>query len=275
MTEQNAIVDYIKSQKPGFIPRVGLVLGSGLGSLGDEIKDSVKIPFSTIPAFPKSSVAGHKGQLILGTLGNMPIACMQGRVHGYEGAESSAFKLFIRTLKLLGCEMVFITNASGSLRQEVGPGQLMMISDHVNFSHRNPLIGMNEDEFGERFHAMDNAYDPQLRKRLHDIAKKINIPLAEGVYMGVTGPSFETPAEIRAYKLLGADCIGMSTVPEVIIARHCGLRVAAIASITNFGVGMQEESLTHEGTLHYGQIAAKNLSKLITETLESLHREPC
>ncbi len=275
MSNIHNIVNYIKSQKPNFTPRVGLILGSGLGSLGDAIQESTKLPFSSIPDFPKSTVAGHKGQLILGTLGNMPVACMQGRIHGYEGAESSAFKLFIRTLKLLGCEMLFITNASGSLRLEVGPGELMMITDHINFSHRNPLIGMNDDEYGERFNPMDNAYDPLLRKRLHDIAKKINITLAEGVYIGVTGPSFETPAEIRAYKILGADCIGMSTVPEVIIARHCGLRVAAIASITNFGVGMQEESLSHEGTLHYGQIAAKNLSRLITETLESLSHDPC
>ena len=270
MSELNTIINYIKSQKSNFTPRVGLILGSGLGSLGDEIKDSTKLPFSSIPGFPKSSVAGHKGQLILGTLGNMPVACMQGRVHGYEGAESSAFKLFIRTLKSLGCEIIFVTNAAGSLRQEVGAGELMLITDHINFSHRNPLIGPNEDEFGERFHAMDNAYDPALQKRLHDIAKKLNINLAEGVYMSVTGPSFETPAEIRAYKLLGADAIGMSTIPEVIIARHCGL-----SSITNLGAGMSEESLSHAGTLHYGQIAAKNLSRLITETLESLHREPC
>ena len=275
MSELNNIVSYIKAQKSNFTPRVGLVLGSGLGSLGDEIKDSVKIPFAAIPGFPKSTVQGHKGQLILGTLGNMPVACMQGRIHGFEGAEGSSFKLFIRTLKLLGCEMLFITNASGSLRLDVSPGELMMITDHINFSHRNPLIGANEDEFGVRFNAMDDAYDPTLRKRIHDVAKKFNITLAEGVYIGVTGPTFETPAEIRAYKILGGDCIGMSTIPEVIVARHCGLRVTAIASITNFGVGMQEESLTHEGTLHYGQIAAKNLSKLITETLESLHREPC
>lgn len=275
MSDLNNIISYIKSQKPNFTPRVGLILGSGLGSLGDEIKDSTKLPFSTIPDFPKSTVAGHKGQLILGTLGNMPVACMQGRIHGYEGAESTAFKLFIRTLKLLGCEMLFVTNAAGSLRTEVGPGELMMLTDHINFSHRNPLIGMNDDEYGERFNAMDNAYDPTLRKRLHDIAKKTNITLAEGVYVGVTGPSFETPAEIRAYKILGADCVGMSTIPEVIIARHCGLRVAAISSITNFGVGMQDESLSHEGTLHFAQIAAKNLSRLITETLESLSHDPC
>ena len=275
MSDISTIVKYIQAQKPHFTPRVGMILGSGLGSVGNEIKDSVKLPFSSIPGFPQSSVAGHKGQLILGTLGNMPVACMQGRIHGYEGTEGTAYKLFIRTLKLLGCEILFVTNAAGSLREEVGPGELMLITDHINFSHRNPLIGPNEDEFGERFHAMSDAYDPLLRKRIHNIAKKIHIPLAEGVYVSVTGPSFETPAEIRAYRVLGADAVGMSTVPEVIIARHCGLRVAAISSITNLASGMTDESLSHEGTLHYGQIAAKNLSRLLIETLESLHHEPC
>lgn len=268
------IVNYIQSQKTNFKPRVGMILGSGLGSLGDEIKDSVKLPFSTIPNFPKSTVVGHKGQLILGTLGNIPIACMQGRIHGFEGAESTAFKLFIRTLKLLGCDTLFVTNASGSLREEVGPGELVLVSDHINFGQRNPLIGPNEDEFGERFHPMDDAYDPILRKRFHECAKKLNIKLADGIYMSVTGPSFETPAEIRAYRTLGADCIGMSTVPEVIIARHCGLRVAAISSVTNLAAGMAE-SLTHEGTLHHAGIAAKNLSRLIIEMLESLNHDPC
>jgi xanthosine phosphorylase len=275
MSDINNIVKYIQSQKPNFTPRVGMILGSGLGSLGDEIKDSIKLPFASIPGFPKSSVAGHKGQLILGTLGNMPIACMQGRIHSYEGAESTAFKLFIRTLKLLGCEILFITNAAGSLHEEVGPGELMLISDHINFSHRNPLIGPNDDEFGERFHAMDNAYDPALRIRIHETAKQHRIPLSEGVYMSVTGPSFETPAEIRAYRIMGADCIGMSTIPEVIIARHCGLRIAAFSSVTNLGAGMSDESLSHEGTLYHAQIAAKNLSRLIVKTLESIHDDPC
>lgn len=275
MSDIHSTVKYIQSQKPNFTPRVGIILGSGLGALGDEIKDSTAFPFSSLAGFPTSSVAGHKNQLILGMLGNMPVACMQGRIHSYEGADSAAFKTFIRTMKLLGCEMMFITNAAGSLREEVGAGQLMLISDHINFQHRNPLIGPNDDEFGERFHPMDDAYDPSLRKRIHEVSKKLNIPLAEGVYMSVTGPSFETPAEIRAFRILGADCVGMSTVPEVILAKHCGLRVAAISSITNLGAGMSDESLSHTGTLHYAQIAAKNLSALIIETLESLHHEPC
>lgn len=275
MSDISNIVKYIQKQKPNFTPRVGMILGSGLGSVGNEIKDSVKLPFSSIPGFPQSSVAGHKGQLILGTLGSTAVACMQGRIHGYEGTEGTAYKLFIRTLKLLGCEILFVTNAAGSLHEKVGPGELMLISDHINMNHRNPLIGPNNDEFGDRFHAMTDAYDSILRKRIHNIAKKIHIPLTEGVYISVTGPSFETPAEIRAYRVLGADAVGMSTVPEVIIARHCGLRVAAISSITNLAAGMADETLSHEGTLHYGQIAAKNLSRLLIETLESLHHEPC
>ena len=269
------IIDFIQRQKPGFKPQIGLILGSGLGALAQDIQDAVSIPFSDIPEFPISTVSGHKGHLILGILGNMPVACYQGRIHGYEGTEASAFKYFIRTLKLLGCESLLITNASGSLRQDVGPGELMLITDHINLQHRNPLIGLNEDEFGERFTAMDNAYDAHLNNRLHETARVLSIPLHDGVYMGVTGPVFETPAEIRAFKILGADCVGMSTVPEVLIARHCGLRVAAIASITNFGAGLQSESISHTGTLHYGQLASKNVSRLITATLESLHAKPC
>lgn len=278
MADIHSIIQHIQTQKPGFQPQVGIILGSGLGSLGHEIQDSTKLSFPSIPGFPRSTVVGHEGQLILGTLGNTPVACMQGRIHGYEGVENKDFKLFIRTLKLLGCHTLFITNAAGSLREEVGPGELMLISDHINFHHRNPLIGPHDEDekiFGERFHAMDNAYDHALRERIHVIARKLDIKLAEGVYMSVTGPSFETPAEIRAYRTLGADCIGMSTVPEVIIARHCGLRVAAIASITNLASGMSSEVLSHDGTLHYAQIAAKNLSKLIVAMLESLQRDPC
>lgn len=268
-------VEVIKKHRPNFIPTIGIILGSGLGQLAEQIENPTVISYADIPGFPVSTVAGHAGQMILGELGNMPVVCLKGRVHGYEGATPENFKTFIRTLKLLGCETLLITNASGSLREDVGPGELVLINDHINLQHRNPLMGPNDDEFGPRFFAMDNAYDPILRKRFHKVAQELNINLTEGVYVGVTGPVFETPAEIQAFRILGGHVVGMSTVPEVIVARHCGLRIATVAAITNFGAGMQAESLSHEGTLHYGQLSAEKLSRLIIHVVKSLKHDPC
>jgi len=267
--------DVILKKCAGFKPKLGLILGSGLSSLADQIQNPIIIPYSELPGFPVSTVAGHKGCLVLGHLNDMPVACMQGRIHPYEGAPYSTFKSIIRTFKLIGCDTLILTNASGSLREHVGPGRLMLITDHINLHYGNPLIGHNDEEFGPRFFAMDNAYDPALRKRFHKIAETLEIKLAEGVYVGVPGPNFETPAEIRMYRLIGGDAVGMSTIPEVIVARHCGLRVAAVAAVTNFAAGMSSEEITHEGTLHYGQIAAKDMARLITTVAESLHRDPC
>jgi xanthosine phosphorylase len=268
-------LSFIQQQKPGFKPKLALILGSGLGDLANQIQDAVKIPFGEIPLFPRSTVAGHKGQLVLGSLGKMPVACMQGRIHGYEGGDSTVFMIFIRTLKLLGCEILIITNASGSLRKEVGTGQLSLITDHINLQHRNPLIGPNDDEFGPRFFAMTDAYDPALNKRIHQVAQQLAIPLHEGVYVGLTGPCFETAAEIRALRTLGGDLVGMSTVPEVLIAKHCSLRVAAIASVTNLAADISKEVLSHEVTLQGAHLAATNLSYLIVSVLESLVNDPC
>lgn len=263
----------IQARTPNFKPKIGLILGSGLGSLADQIENAVAIPYSELPGFPVSTVAGHAGRLVLGTLGGVPVACCQGRVHGYEGTSAESFKIFIRTLKLIGCETLFITNASGSLQSDVGPGELMQITDHINLNPGNPLVGPNDEEFGPKFFPMDDAYDPLLQKRFQDVAEQLDIKLAKGVYVGVMGPCFETPAEIRAFRTLGGDCVGMSTVSEVLVARHCGLRVAAVAAITNFAAGMSDELITHEGTLHHGKIAASNLAKLIIATLESLKDE--
>jgi len=265
----------IQNRTPGFTPKIGLVLGSGLGSLADQLENAISIPYAELPGFPVSTVAGHAGRLVLGMLGGVPVACCQGRVHGYEGTSGLGFKHFIRTLKEIGCETLLLTNASGSLRTDVGPGELMLINDHINFQPGNPLIGPNDEDFGPRFFPMDDAYDIHIRERFHTVAKKLNIKLAEGVYISVTGPGFETPAEIRAFRILGADAVGMSTVPEVLVARHCGLRVAAVAAITNFATGMSDEKITHEGTLHFGKLAATNLARLITATIESMKHEPC
>lgn len=273
MTHPSEPANVIQQRAPNFKPKIGLILGSGLGSLADQIENAIAIPYSELPGFPVSTVAGHAGRLVLGTLNGVPVACCQGRVHGYEGTSAEGFKIFVRTLKLIGCEILLITNASGSLRQDIGPGELMLINDHINLNPGNPLVGRNEEEFGPKFFPMDDAYDSQLREHIHVIAKQLGIKLADGVYVGVLGPCFETPAEIRAFRTLGGDCVGMSTVQEVIVARHCGLRVAAVAAITNFASGMSDEEITHEGTLHFGKLAATNLAKLITATVESLEHE--
>lgn len=263
-------VAYIQQRTPNFIPKVAIILGSGLSSLADQISNTVVIPYSDIPGFPQSSVAGHPGKLILGYLENMPVVCMQGRAHLYEGTSWQTLKILIRTIYSLGCSILVLTNASGSLRLDIGPGELMLITDHINFQPGNPMVGINEDEFGPRFFSMDAAYDYDLRTRLLTIAHKLNIKLAQGVYISMLGPLFETPAEIRAFRTLGADAVGMSTVPEVIVARHCGLRVAAISGITNFAAGMSNEILSHEHTLQHAKLFAPNMTRLISELMKDL-----
>lgn len=259
-----------KKIKPDFTPRVGLVLGSGLGGLADLLTDATSIPYADLPGFPVSTIQGHAGRLVLGYLEGVPIACLQGRVHYYEGAQNDKIKNIVRTLRVLGCDIFIATNASGSLRPDVGPGNLMMIRDHINMQGINPLLGSNDDEFGGRFIGMENAYDPVLREILHASAKEIGFSLAEGVYLSVLGPMFETPAEIRAFRTLGADAVGMSTVSEVIVARHCGLRVAVIAAITNFASGMSDEKITHDGTLHFAGQVTERMTLLIKGFLRKL-----
>jgi len=255
--------DVLREHAPGFRPRLGIVLGSGLGGLADLLEDAVAIPYAEIPGFPPSTVAGHAGRFVLGTLDGVPVACMQGRFHLYEGHPPAVIKLPIRTFAALGVEALLLTNAAGSLRAEAGPGSLMLITDHLNFQWTNPLIGPNDDAWGERFVGLEDAYDPALRSRLLDLAAGLGIRLHEGVYCALLGPLFETPAEIRAYRVLGADAVGMSTVPEVIVARHAGLRVAAISAITNLAVGMSDVPVDHEQTLRGAAIAAADLTRLV------------
>lgn len=275
MTYPSQAATTINSRAPGFKPKIGIILGSGLGSLADQIQNPIIIPYPELRGFPISTVPGHAGRLVLGNLGGLPVACLQGRVHAYEGATAEDFKVFIRTLHLIGCEILLITNASGSLRTDVKPGELMLISDHINLNPRNPLMGLNDEEFGPRFFPMNDAYDKKLRDRFQQVSKQQKIKLAEGVYCGVLGPNYETPAEIRAFRILGADAVGMSTVPEVLVARHCGLRVAVIAAISNFAAGMSDETLTHENVLITGKSAANDMSRLLVAFLESWQREPC
>jgi xanthosine phosphorylase len=256
-------VAIIKKLASGFVPKVGMILGSGLGAISSQIEDAVSISYADLPNFSVNPVAGHGSKLHLGILKGVPVACLEGRTHLYEGGIAvEVIKTLIRTLKLLGCEILLTTNAVGSLLLDVPPGHLVLVKDQMNFMFDNPLIGKNDDEFGPRFVSMDNAYDANLRKRMLQVAQKINIPLREAVYLASSGPTFETHAEIHAYKTLGADVVGMSTVPETILARHCGLRVVTVSAVTNFAAGLSSEILSHEGTLRGAALAIENLVKL-------------
>jgi len=252
------------------VPRVGIVLGSGLGAVAGAVADAVSLPYAELPGFGLSSVAGHARTLHLGTIAGVPVAVLEGRAHLYEGVEPVALSVPIRTLRALGAESLLLTNAAGSLVAGVTPGRLMALTDHINMMGVNPLVGPNDDAVGPRFVAMGAIYDRDLRAGLHAAARAEGIPLAEGVYLAVTGPAFETPAEIRAFRVLGADAVGMSTVPEAIVAAHCGLRVAAISCITNLAEGMSGEALSHEGTLAAAAVGARDLARLIPRYLGAL-----
>jgi xanthosine phosphorylase len=249
--------------RAGRSPRVGIVLGSGLGAVADAVNDANVIPYDDLPGFPRPTVAGHAGRAVLGDLAGVTVAVLQGRQHLYEGPPHAPIRTPIRALQAAGADTLILTNTAGSLRPELGPGSLMAIADHINLAGHNPLVGPNDDAIGPRFPSLRDAYDPELRATLHATAEELGIPLADGVYLAVSGPSFETPAEIRAFKTLGADAVGMSTVPETILARHAGLRVAAISTITNLAEGLSAEPLSHEQTLRDAQRAAGDLSRLI------------
>jgi xanthosine phosphorylase len=251
-------------------PRVGIVLGSGLGAMADRVEKPVVVSYEQLPGFPRTTVEGHAGRAVLGTIAGVPVAVLQGRAHLYEGGEPDAVRIPIRALRGAGADIVVLTNAAGSLHPDVGPGRLMAISDHINLTGVNPLVGPNDPTLGPRFPALRDAYDPILLGELRMAARELRIPLAEGVYLAVSGPSFETPAEIRAFRVLGADAVGMSTVHETIVARHCGLRVAAVSVITNYAEGLSDEALSHEQTLRDAERAAGDLSRLLLRFLERI-----
>ena len=264
-----AAVEIVK-RAPGLAPRVGIILGSGLGGLADHVTDAVVVPYGDIPGFPATGVQGHAGKLVLGRLGGVAVACMVGRAHAYEGHGVDVMAAPVRTMKELGCELLYLTCAAGSLRHDVGPGRLMMITDHINLLGGNPLVGANADAYGPRFVPLEDAYDPALRALQRRVAGEKGIELAEGIYCAWLGPSFETPAEVRMIRGLGADAVGMSTVPECILARHCGLKVIALAAITNFGVGLAAEPVDHDRTLAAATAAANDMQTLIVGLLELL-----
>lgn len=264
MTTLAEAVQLIKRYSPHFSPKVGLILGSGLGDIADQITHATTIPFQAL-GLQTGLVTGHASLFVLGQLQGISVACLKGRLHYYEGVSYEPMCVLIRVLKLLGCHSIIITGAAGSLRQEIVSGDIMVIKDHINFQGNNPLIGPNDESIGPRFPSLENAYDRDHRQTFTEISERLHITAHQGTYLALSGPSFETPAEIRACQILGADAIGMSIVPDVIIARHCGLKVLGLAAISNLAVGLSEEKVTHEVTLRYATLAARKLAKLIPE----------
>lgn len=248
-------------------PRVALVLGSGLGAVAEALVAPQTIPYADLPGFPRPSVAGHGGNLVLGELAGLPLAVLQGRAHYYEHGRADGMNLALATLKELGCEQLILTNAAGSLRHEAGPGSLMLIADHINFAGVSPLFGLDGNA---RFVDLVDAYDAGERRRVKAVAERLGVSLSEGVYVWFCGPHFETPAEIKAAQILGGDAVGMSTVPEAIVARMLGLKVTAISMITNLAAGLSDQVISHEQTMQAATGAAADMTRLLTAYLEEL-----
>ncbi len=266
-------VDAIRARVPACAPRVGLVLGSGLNGIAAAIENATAINYAALPGFPRPSVEGHAGRLVLGRLGGVEIACLQRRVHLYEGVPAAAVNVLPRTMKALGCEILILTNAAGSLRPEIEPGAIAVIEDHINLLGQNPLAGPNDAAVGPRFPDMSEVYDRGLRARTQAVAARLGIALCSGVYLATLGPSFETPAEIRAFRALGGELVGMSTVPEAISARHCGLKVIGLSIVTNLAAGLADHALSHDETLTVAAQAADRLQRLLLGLLEELARD--
>src|SRR5580692_2014695 len=234
-------------------PTIGLILGSGLGGFADELSDATRIPYASIPFFPRSTAVGHAGQMVVGKIGNIAVAAMQGRVHLYEGYSPNEAAFPVRVFGRMGIRALILTNAAGGINREYKQGALVMITDHLNLQGSNPLVGPNDDRFGTRFPDMTHAYCNEYREIALRAAKRIRKTLHQGVYAGLLGPSYETPAEIRYLRTIGADLVGMSTIPEVIVARHMGLKVLAISCVTNMAAGISDEVLNHEDVLAAGE----------------------
>lgn len=257
------IASQIKSRMGNFKPETAIILGSGLGNLGEAIEDKIIIKYQDIKGFPQVNIQGHLGQLIIGRLEGKDVLCMQGRIHLYEGHAPQIINTIIKAFHILGIKNLIVTNAAGSLRKDLVPGSIMLIRDHINLSGFNPLIGTNDEKYGPRFPDMSDAYNTQIRNKAKEIAQQQDIKLEEGVYLMVSGPNFETAAEIKAFQILGADSVGMSTVPEVICAIHSGMKVLGFSVITNFGTGLRDGMQSHAETLREGEKAAINLTKLV------------
>ena len=257
-------VEFIKSKITGDF-EIGIILGSGLGTLGEKIENPKCIDYADIPDFPVSTAPGHVGRFVFGQLNGKNVMCMQGRIHLYEGYEVSSVVMPIRVMKMMGVKTLIVTNAAGGINENFDVGDIMVISDHINFTGRNCLIGKNDDRFGCRFPDMSFGYSPELSRVAFNCAKRLNMKLQKGVYIGCTGPSYETPAEIRAFRIMGADAVGMSTVQEVIAANHCGINVLGFSLISNKAAGLSGERLTEEEVLTIGRQKSEEMQTLITE----------
>ncbi|HWY60143.1 MAG TPA: purine-nucleoside phosphorylase [Terriglobales bacterium] len=247
-TRSETAAQFLLSQTP-LLPTIGLVLGSGLGGFADELSEATRIPYENIPFFPRSTAVGHAGQMVIGNVGDVAVAAMQGRVHLYEGYSAEEVTFPIRVFGRLGIRALILTNAAGGINLEYKQGALIVITDHINLQGHNPLVGPNDDRFGPRFPDMTQAYFKPYREIALRAARRLGKAVYQGVYAGLLGPSYETPAEIRYLRTIGADLVGMSTIPEVIVARHMGLKVLAISCVTNMAAGISDEVLSHEDVL--------------------------
>lgn len=261
---------YVLAKAQGRTPRAAIVLGSGLGGVADAIKDAVEIPYNEIPYFVTSTVQGHAGKLIIGSCDGVDVVLMKGRVHYYEGYSMEEVTLPVRVFNLMGIKTLVLTNAAGGSAPHLKPGSLMLITDHINVMGENPLRGANDERFGPRFPDMTSIYSAAYLEAAHEVARRIGVVLSQGVYMALRGPSYETPAEIRMMRELGADAVGMSTVPESIVARHCGMSVLAISCITNVAAGMTASEINHNEVMEVGASAGKQLAELIVQVIPRL-----
>lgn len=262
--------DALLAKLGDFRPRVALVLGSGLGYLGDLVENPIAVPYTAIPHFKSSTAPGHKGQLVFGTLAGQPVAVMQGRVHHYEGYSYEEVSYAVRVLRLLGCQTLLVTNAAGGVNWNFKAGDLMLITDQIKMFSESPLRGENLPEFGVRFPDASHLYTPRLRELARETAAELDIPLREGVYFYCYGPQYETPAEIRAARILGGDAVGMSTAPEVIVAGHCGMEVLGLTLLSNMAAGILDQPLSEQEVLDAAEAAREKFSGLIRACLRKM-----
>lgn len=267
MMDLNKSVEFIKT-KIDYKPEVGIILGSGLGDFADNISNAIEIDYSDIPGFPQSTVVGHSGKLIFGDLEGKKVVAMKGRIHYYEGQGIERTVFPTKVLCELGIQNLVVTNAAGGVNKSFEPGDIMIIRDHINFAGTNPLIGANEEDKGPRFLDMTDAYSKELRKKAKEVAKEVGLDVKEGVYMWFTGPCYETPAEVKLARILGADSVGMSTVPEVIIARHRGVKVLGFSCITNMAAGILDQPLNHEEVIEVSDRIKDDFAKYVKETIK-------
>jgi purine-nucleoside phosphorylase len=274
--QANEAAEFLRTKLDGLVPKIGVVLGSGLGAVADAVASPVIVPYGAIPHFPQSTVEGHSGRIVAGLLGGMPVVVMQGRVHYYEGYTPQQVTFPMRVLGRLGLKTVILTNAAGGINSNYRIGDLVLISDHINSLGFNPMVGVNEPRFGDgirsglRFFDMTEAYSVDLRSLAQKAARSDGYTLHEGVYLATSGPSFETPAEIRAFSSLGADLVGMSTVPETIVARHMGMRVLGISCVTNLAAGISLTQLSHQEVFETGRRVQHQVATLLTKLIPTI-----